>query len=107
MEDLFRSIDHELPSRILDPEELQIKLNEVQDRLKEAKRKLSEIAKENEKRTRNNTKIEIIQAQTDGFIEKLTLAKELLSEQKELDSNLEILKKAFSTNGLLLIKLKT
>ena len=105
-EDLFRSIDHELPSRILDPEELQIKLNEVQDRLKEAKRKLSEIAKENEKRTRNNTKIEIIQAQTDGFIEKLTLAKELLSEQKELDSNLEILKKAFSTNGLLAYKIE-
>lgn len=105
-EDLYRNIDTSLPDRILDPEELKETLSAVQERLVEAKNKLAAIAAENEQRTKRNTKIEIIQSQTDGFIEKLNLAQEVLNEHKELDSNLEILKKAFSTNGLLAYKIE-
>ena len=105
-EDLFRSIDQDLPKEIINKEELEDSIHEVGLRLNSAKAQLEKIAKENEKRTRNNTRIEIIQAQTDGFLEKLNTAKEILNEQKELDSNLEILKKAFSTNGLLAYKIE-
>jgi len=105
-EDLFRSIDQDLPKEIINKEELEDSIHEVGLRLNSAKAQLEKIAKENEKRTRNNTRIEIIQAQTDGFLEKLNTAKEVLNEQKELDSNLEILKKAFSTNGLLAYKIE-
>jgi len=105
-EDLFRSIDNTLPSRILDAEELQERLDETTLRLKEAKAKLADIASQNEDITRRNTRIEIIQSQTDGFIKKLTAAQEVLNQQKDLDSSLEILKKAFSTNGLLAYKIE-
>ena len=105
-EDLFRSIDQDLPKEIINKEELEDSIHEVGLRLNSAKAQLEKIAKENEKRTRNNTRIEIIQAQTDGFLEKLNTAKKILNEQKELDSNLEILKKAFSTNGLLAYKIE-
>ena len=105
-EDLFRNIDNSLPSEILNEEELKYKLSDVSNRLKAAKKKIEDIAKENEKRTKQNTRIEIIQSQTNDFIEKLEAAKKLLNEYKELDSNLEILKKAFSTNGLLAYKIE-
>ena len=105
-EDLFRSIDKSLPSETVDKEELEDKIHEVGLKLTNAKKELEKISKENERRTRENTRIEIIQAQTDGFIEKLNIAKELLAQQKDLDSNLDILKKAFSTNGLLAYKIE-
>ena len=105
-EDLYRSIDSSLPSQILDPEELQAKLDEVKAKLQKVRSELSKIAAENEERTKRNTRIEIIQSQTDGFIEKLNTAREVLSQQKELDTNIEILKKAFSTNGLLAYKIE-
>ena len=105
-EDLFRNIDNTLPSSILDADELQERLDEVTQKLKEAKAKLADIASQNEEITKRNTRIEIIEAQTDGFLKKLAAAQEVLNEQQELDSNLEILKKAFSTNGLLAYKIE-
>ena len=105
-EDLYRSIDNSLPSEILNQAQLQEDLDSISDRLSEAKKELKKIAEENERITRANTRIEIIQAQTDGFIEKLNSAQEVLDTQRSLDSNLEILKKAFSTNGLLAYKIE-
>jgi DNA repair exonuclease SbcCD ATPase subunit len=105
-EDLYRSIDNSLPNQILNQVQLQEELDSVSARLSEAKKELKKIAEENERITRANTRIEIIQAQTDGFIEKLNSAQEVLDTQRSLDSNLEILKKAFSTNGLLAYKIE-
>ena len=105
-EELYRSIDKTLPRETINKAELEVKIQEVKTKLLEAKQKIEKIAKENEKRTKNNTRIEIIQNQTDGFIEKLNTAKEILDQQKDLDTNLEILKKAFSTNGLLAYKIE-
>ena len=105
-EELFRNIDRSLPAEAINKEELQDKVDSVSKKLTAAKEKLADIARKNEEITRNNTRIEIIQAQTDGFIKKLEAAKEILSQQKTLDSNLEILKKAFSTNGLLAYKIE-
>ena len=105
-EDLYRSIDTNLPTTILDKEQLEDRLASLQNELHAAKKEISRIAMENEKRTRENTRIEIIEAQTDGFIEKLNKASETLKEVAELDANLETLKKAFSTNGLLAYKIE-
>ena len=105
-EDLYRSINKELPTEIINKAELEAKIQSVKTKLLEAKQEIEKIAKENEKRTKNNTRIEIIQNQTDGFIEKLNTAKEILDQQRDLDTNLEILKKAFSTNGLLAYKIE-
>ena len=105
-EDLFRSIDNSLPTAILDKQELEARVADLQIELRSAKAEISRIATENERRTRENTRIEIIQAQTEGFIEKLNKASETLKEVADLDANLEILKKAFSTNGLLAYKIE-
>jgi len=105
-EDLYRSIDNTLPANTLDKNELEDRLKEVTSKLKEAKLEIDRISRENEARTRANTRIEIIQAQTDGFLNNLKQAQQILEQQKELDSNLDVLKKAFSTNGLLAYKIE-
>ena len=105
-EELFRSIDNKLPTQPLDKNELEDRLAAVTSQLKEAKLEIDRISRENEARTRANTRIEIIQAQTDGFLDNLKKAQQVLEQQRELDSNLDVLKKAFSTNGLLAYKIE-
>jgi DNA repair exonuclease SbcCD ATPase subunit len=105
-EELFRSIDNNLPTQPLDKNELEDRLAAVTSQLKEAKLEIDRVSRENEARTRANTRIEIIQAQTDGFLDNLKKAQQVLEQQRELDSNLDVLKKAFSTNGLLAYKIE-
>ena len=61
---------------------------------------------ENERRTRQNTRIQVIQEQTHEFINQLNEAESSLSDLDSLYSNLEVLKKAFSTNGLIAYKIE-
>ena len=104
--DLFRSIDKSLPDISLDKGELEGKLEDVRANLLLAKEQLSSTARENERRTKQNTRIQVIQEQTDNFLQERGAISEVLDKQKALVSNLEILKKAFSTNGLLAYKIE-
>ena len=104
--DLFRSIDKSLPDISLDKGELEGRLEDVRANLLLAKEQLSSTARENERRTKQNTRIQVIQEQTDNFLQERGAISEILEEKKTLVSNLEILKKAFSTNGLLAYKIE-
>ena len=104
--DLFRSIDKSLPALPLDKGELERKLEDVRANLLLAKDHISSTARENERRTKQNTRIQVIQEQTDNFLQERGEISEVLDKQQALVSNLEILKKAFSTNGLLAYKIE-
>ena len=105
-EGLYRSIDKDLQSAPVDKGELDSRILCVHNRLQESKEILAENARENEKRTRRNTRIQVIQEQTDEFISQLNQCQSELEEQQKIDSNLDVLKKAFSTNGLLAYKIE-
>ena len=105
-EDLLRSFSQELPATILDQAELENDLFAVQDRLRASKKQLEENAAENERRTRLNTRIQVIQEQTDEFIFQFEEYSSKLEENSKLESNLTVLKKSFSTNGLLAYKIE-
>lgn len=105
-EDLFRSIDFDLPAHSVDRGELDNRISSLQGTIQDAKKKVAEVAKENERITRKNTKIQVIEEQTDRFLEQLKGLQDDLIEQRKLDSILETLKKAFSTNGLLAYKIE-
>jgi len=105
-EDLLRSFSKELPATILDQAELESELFAVQDRLRASKKQLEENAAENERRTRLNTRIQVIQEQTDEFIFQFEEYSSKLEENSKLESNLTVLKKSFSTNGLLAYKIE-
>ena len=104
--DLFRSIDKSLPDILLDKGELEGRLESVRADILRAKEQLSETARENERRTKQNTRIQVIQEQSDNFLQERGEISEVLDKQQALVSNLEILKKAFSTNGLLAYKIE-
>jgi len=105
-EDLWRNIDSSLPTTIIDRTELERSITEVRSRLSSARSRLSELARENEQRTKRNTRIQIVQEQSDKFILLLSEAQETLDKETELNSKLELLKKSFSTNGLLAYKIE-
>ena len=105
-ERLYTSIDQSLPSVVLSAEELNEKIATLQTRISEQKEKLTEVVSENEKRERYNTRIGIIQEQTQEFEEELLGFTSKLSNMEDKLSSSDILKKAFSTNGLLAYKIE-
>ena len=105
-EDLYRSIDRDLPVALLDKGVLEERLAGVRADLVSIKESVAKTAKENERRTKQNTRIQVIQEQTDEFLSELENAQKELSEIDSVFSNLEVLKKAFSTNGLIAYKIE-
>jgi len=81
-------------------------LARVRADLVSAKESLEETARNNERITRRNTRIQVILEQTDEFKSQLDSAQDELVAQQEVVNNLEVLKKAFSTNGLLAYKIE-
>ena len=104
--DLYRSVDRSLPTVQLDKNQLEERLASVRAELLQRKEQLESTAKENERRTRHNTRIQVIQEQTNAFLLELGEFQDVLGKQDALLSNLEILKKSFSTNGLLAYKIE-
>ena len=106
-EDLYRSIDHELTTSVLNEDDLKIKVTELREQITTAKSALQEVIDENEKRERHNTRIGIILEQTSEFQSQLDQLESELSDKEEHLAALETLKKAFSTNGLLAYKIES
>lgn len=105
-EELYRGIDHDLPKDSLDKAELEERLARVRAELARARKLVESSAAENEKRAKRNTRIEVILEQTDNFIEELNECESKLKEEEQLVYRLELLKKTFSTNGLLAYKIE-
>ena len=106
-ENLYNLHDDALPHTLLDKDELERKLEVVQSVLRDRKEDISRISKENERRTKINTRIQVIQEQTDSFESDRKKYKSILATSAKKEAGLEILKKAFSTNGLIAYKIET
>jgi DNA repair exonuclease SbcCD ATPase subunit len=106
-EHLFSSIDSTLSTTVSNPERVQEAIDALKSKVRVARAELEEVASENERRERHNTRIEIIQEQTEQFERELSQVTDKLSSIEDKLSILEILKKAFSTNGLLAYKIES
>lgn len=105
-EDLYRSVDTYLPKVLLDAVQLKQRLDILRASIQTAKGKVSAAARTDQERTRRNTRIQVILEQTDTFIAELDKVNGSMKKRTDLLSNLEMLKKAFSTNGLLAYKIE-
>ena len=105
-EDLFTRVDYNLPGTILNGEELKGKIEDLKSSINRTKAQLREIIDENTRREQHNTRIQVILEQTREFERELEGVKENLLEQEKVFANLEVLKRAFSTNGLVAYKLE-
>lgn len=106
-EQLYRSVDSGLPTRVYDKAQVENQIREVQDKVETARERLEEVINENQSRERHNTRIDIIQEQTESFEKELFSITAALSSAESKLSVLEILKKSFSTNGLLAYKIES
>ena len=106
-ESIYRSIDDKLPTQVINEEELGDKIEALRKRIASTRESLSKVVEENERRERHNTRIGIIQEQTEQFQEQLSSLESGLQSSEDKLTILEILKKAFSTNGLLADKIES
>lgn len=105
-ENLYSKIDKNLSSDLLDEQYLSEKLAEMQAAVRKEQQEIDTIVKENQSASAYNAKIEVVKEQTVDFEEQLNSLIDSLESVRKKKSNLEILKKAFSTNGLLAYKIE-
>ena len=105
-EEIYRNIDHTLPSLIPDSEEIQDKILKLKERISNRQERVNEVIEENERRERHNTRLSIIEEQQTDFENQHKELNDKLQGAHDKFSNVDILKKAFSTNGLLAYKIE-
>ena len=105
-EELFRLYDPKLPDSVLEEAEIDASLQHCERMVAENKRQKAANYVENEQRTRRNTRIQVIQEQTAEFVEQQEEYDGKLAGNQKLENDLEVLKKSFSTNGLLAYKIE-
>jgi DNA repair exonuclease SbcCD ATPase subunit len=106
-ESLFRSIDTQLPTTVINKDDLEGQIQELRSKIAAVRSSIQEVSDENNRRTSHNTRLSIIQEQTASFETELEEITDGLSKCEDVLSTLEILKKAFSTNGLLAYKIES
>ena len=105
-EEAVRRWDDSLPSTILDGDYLSQEIDELSSKISNLSAEIQRISAENMKAERHNTRMEIIKEQTEGMETELEEIVAALGKVEETATYLEILKKAFSTNGLLAYKIE-
>tara|TARA_R100001440_G_scaffold23396_1_gene38079 strand:- start:5186 stop:7003 length:1818 start_codon:yes stop_codon:yes gene_type:complete len=105
-EETFRSIDQNLTSDIPIATNIKARIEELQDEKDEYERELRHAIDFNNTVERNNTRISIIKEQIEDFEREFDELNEELNKMQDKFSSIEILKKAFSTNGLLAYKIE-
>jgi len=105
-EELYRSVDSTLPTILVDEEVLKVRITNIRNNIASQKNEIDLLQRENNARSAYNAKIEVIGEQTAEFekqLEEVVSRHKIIAKQK---GNLEILKKAFSTNGLIAYKIE-
>ena len=105
-EDLHSRIDNDLPTNTFHAGDLSNRINQLKKKITDAKSQIQKIAEDNEETTRKNTRIQVILEQTGEFENELEEVTNKLSKIEEKSGHIEILKKAFSTNGLIAYKIE-
>lgn len=105
-EELFRQVDTKLPSELINKEELEAELSNLTIKISNARHELQKLQKFNEDAAKYNSRIQLLQEQAVEYEKQLKTLADSLNEQKECLADLEVLKKAFSTNGLIAYKIE-
>ena len=105
-ENLHSRINNDLPTNTFHAGDLSSRIDQLKKKITDAKSQIQKIAEDNEETTRKNTRIQVILEQTGEFENELEEVTNKLSEIEERSGHIEILKKAFSTNGLIAYKIE-
>jgi DNA repair exonuclease SbcCD ATPase subunit len=105
-EEVVRLWESSLPSTILDADNISYQIDELSSKISRIREDIEKVSNENMRRERHNTRVSIIQEQSQQMEDELEEIVAVLGKAEEKATHLEILKKAFSTNGLLAYKIE-
>lgn len=105
-EELVRSVDRSLPIEPIHKEDLESELSNLGIKISNAKQKLKELIEHNNNASRHNSRVQVILEQAESFHNELNVVREKLTAEQEHLAILELLKKSFSTNGLIAYKIE-
>lgn len=105
-EKLYQTIDNSLPEELLVKDDLEEQISSLSKQIKEKRSKLNTIIAKNQEAEKHNTKVKLYKEQSDKYLKKLEEAELELKEIRHYKKNVELIKKAFSTNGLLAYKIE-
>jgi DNA repair exonuclease SbcCD ATPase subunit len=105
-EELYRQVDNSLPKELINKKDLEDELSNLSIKISNARHELKKLQKHNEEAAKHNSRIQLLQEQAVQYNAQLKELNESLNEQREVLTDLEILKKAFSTNGLIAYKIE-
>ena len=99
-------VDQNLPTITEDKTELERKITSLNEKISEKENEIRDISSENTAITKFNTELDYLISQVKEFKLKLLSEESNLKKNNEIYANLEVLKKAFSTNGLVAYKIE-
>jgi len=105
-QELYNSIDLELGSSLVNEDALADKINVIRSELHKDQEEMKRLEAENREISAHNAKIEVVLEQTESFSNDLKSYKDDYDVCGERRSNIEILKKSFSTTGLIAYKIE-
>jgi DNA repair exonuclease SbcCD ATPase subunit len=105
-EKLESQLDLNLGNDFLDASDLENELTQIHNKIAKINAEISKLTAENNAAMKHNSKIDIYLEQNEEFATQLVEAREQLKSITDKYKNLEVLKKAFSTNGLIAYKLE-
>jgi DNA repair exonuclease SbcCD ATPase subunit len=105
-EQLNKMIDSTLNDSLLNPSDIEDELKVIKNTLAKVDAEISRLTATNNEAIKHNSKIDIYLEQNEAFAAQLKEAKEQVWKLTDKYKNLEVLKKAFSTNGLIAYKLE-
>lgn len=104
---LNQLIDNSLPLETLDKGELTLEVMQLKTELSKQQMAVKEVETENIKIAQHNSKVDVIKEQLDNMKKKLHEENIKLVEKENLSYIIELLKKTFSTNGLVSYKIES
>jgi exonuclease SbcC len=99
-------VDPNLPQVTEDKTELERKVTSLNEKISEKENEIRDISSQNTSITKFNTELDYLISQVKEFKLKLLAEEFSLKKNNEVYANLEVLKKAFSTNGLVAYKIE-
>jgi DNA repair exonuclease SbcCD ATPase subunit len=105
-EGLNKMFNPDLGSDILNASDIEDQLTVIRNTLAKVDAEISKATAANNEAMKHNSKIQVYVEQNDKFSSELVEAKSQLETLVDKYKNLEVLKKAFSTNGLIAYKLE-
>lgn len=105
-EDLYQQVDQSLPQDLLNKDDLESELSNLTIKIANLRANLKKLQEHNDNANKHNSRVQVILEQSKEFENKLRKISEDLEEQSAELRELEVLKKSFSTNGLLAYKIE-